>query len=198
MTISELCIAAHKNAVAHGFYCTHKETLDVLRNKDVTLIGFVDHAFQLASIARMHAELAEAADAVRGEMSTKIPDFLLSTEECADLVIRILDHCGNQGHELEDSYVSINGHRSLGRLPADASRRDVCQTFPQLIAECHYHLGSATEALRKNESCIPCFAVILHVVNAYYYSHSIDELSHAITAKMTYNESRPYKHGKVS
>lgn len=48
-------------------------------------------------IALMHSELSELLEATREEEpppSEKIEGFSLEEEECADIIIRVLDYCG--------------------------------------------------------------------------------------------------------
>jgi hypothetical protein len=195
MKISDFCEAAHTNALKHGFYDTHDAVIIAIT--DLTLARFTDHAFELASIARMHSELAEATDTKREDKSAKIPAFRHSTEEMADLLIRIADHCGRWGYDLGAQYNEQCGFIYLfGAL--EESIPGSSESLPQLIAECHYHLGCATEKLRHGASAVHAFAAIFFAVNTYYLRFSDDDLVGAILAKMEYNESRPYKHGRVS
>lgn len=72
-----------------------------------------DHGFHESSqdrdpfvkVCLVHAELGELTEALRvkgwGEVrSEKIPDFTLAEEECADVVIRLMDFCEMFGLDL--------------------------------------------------------------------------------------------------
>lgn len=153
-------------------------------------------AFELAAIARMHSEVAEAEDADAGDTpSAKIPGFSHVTEEFADLLIRIFDWCGYRGYDLQGEYLRDSGST---KLKETYPRTYHAEGFKRTLAYCHYALGMATEDVRNGGSPVAWFGRIVSKVNAYHQYLTSESLDAAVQAKMEYNKSRPYMHGKLS
>jgi NTP pyrophosphatase (non-canonical NTP hydrolase) len=67
-------------------------------NKNAKEKGFYDHERNVGeTLALIHSEVSEILEAVRSggfeEPSEKVPEITEVAEECADVVIRILDFC---------------------------------------------------------------------------------------------------------
>jgi NTP pyrophosphatase (non-canonical NTP hydrolase) len=88
LTINEMCVLSHKNAVEKGFYEVERETGTVL--------------------ALIHSEVSEALEADRkGDQEN-------FEEELADVCIRIFDLCGSRGIDLENA-IKKKMERNKGR-----------------------------------------------------------------------------------
>lgn len=82
------------------------------------LKGFWDEERNKAEmIALMHSELSELLEAVRmteEPQSEKLEGFTLQEEECADIIIRVLDYCGGFGLDIGgavEAKLYFNKHR---------------------------------------------------------------------------------------
>ncbi len=109
MRLRDMQAEAHKNAVSKGFHdmefgilhklnCGERLTVD-----EIEAIGV---AFECQRIALMVSELGEAVEALRKE------DYVNYHEELADVVIRLGDHCGAMGIDLEDEVKKKLGKNS--------------------------------------------------------------------------------------
>ncbi len=77
---------AHQNSKDHGFWAEIPNTSRLL-----------------AALALMHSEISEVAEVIRKDpraMSTKCPEITAEAEECADILLRLLDYCGARGIDL--------------------------------------------------------------------------------------------------
>ena len=104
MLLNVLAYAAHKNAVAHGFYEDHL----ALREKVEGSAFAVDEAertFILAQIAKISGECGEAVSAIQhGEPVKEV------ATELADVIIRTLDLGGYLGVEMGDIIIEKMKH----------------------------------------------------------------------------------------
>jgi NTP pyrophosphatase (non-canonical NTP hydrolase) len=101
--LKQLAREIHLNAVHKGFY----ESLDVSNSL----------MWKQASIARIHSELPECVEAIRGgnKPSEHIPLFTGEAEEMADVIIRVLDYCCAFGIDI-DSAVAAKMEFNKGRV----------------------------------------------------------------------------------
>ncbi len=99
MRISDMQIEAHENAARKGFHDMESEILHKLNYGErltVDEIEAIGVAFECQRIALMVSELGEAVEALRTR------DYVNYREELADVAIRLGDHCGARGIDLED------------------------------------------------------------------------------------------------
>jgi NTP pyrophosphatase (non-canonical NTP hydrolase) len=170
-TINELSQAAYQNSKAHGFW-------DGPRNKG-------------EMIALMHSELSECLEGVRKDlMDDHLPAFTQEAAEMADTAIRIFDFLGGFGLRFQDDRTPI----SLFLI--NCRQWIYFENKGEAIADIHCSLSQAY-ACRESESgdSVGLLREALLGVFAYSAKFGID-LEAAISAKMAYNASRPYKHGK--
>lgn len=171
----------HNIAVDHGFYDGY--TPDAKRN-----FGEV--------IALVHSELSEAFDAAS---NNNPPDDELPTHdsvsvELADALIRILDTCHYENIDI------IAGLRSAlnDMLARGAQRIKYTDSWGAALAYAHSTVSLALEAHRKAvDSATIAWAISTAILTIMYVgnlqAHNVPE---AMLAKIEYNRSRPYKHGK--
>ena len=172
--------------------------LNSLRNEALRIA--VEHGFTDATpaedIALMHSELSEAADEVidgrwlceiwdEGDKPCGLPI------EFADAVIRILHFCGKHGIDIESAVGAAN--------PKD--KKPFFQLTLERITAMHSDLSKALEGIRRGKALSGSevqgfLANTIVRIQRFSKENEID-LDAAIREKMRYNESRPFKHGKV-
>ncbi len=109
MRLRDMQAEAHENAARKGFHDMESEILvklnqgERLTEDEIDAIGV---AFECQRIALIVSELGEAVEALRAE------DYVNYHEEIADVVIRIGDHCGAVGIDLEDEIKKKLGKNS--------------------------------------------------------------------------------------
>ena len=179
--IRQLQHDAYSNACEKGWH-----------ERPVKQDGVIDHDRVLAKLLLVHSEVSEAWDARNAHSVDDIRMRVINGKpegfavEIADAVIRMLDLCGALDIDLAD-YVDTS-------WPAvDPS------TFVGYRDELHrarFLIDKAGEAVRVDDW--PGFANALGEVMvklALICKFARVDLVEAITVKMTYNKTRPHRHG---
>lgn len=111
-SLAESC---HENAKKKGFYSDVIKLRDILdtfyvnapttvqEDEYIPLSKWLESTAEQAAIARMHSELSEWLETVRknpGLLDEHCPEFLSVEIEAADIIIRVLDTCGNKGYRI--------------------------------------------------------------------------------------------------
>lgn len=107
---------AHATALKKGFYDEKRNFQDMLDSSlsgpSVTVEAAATYTLmqewlkstaEQAAIARMHSELSEWLEGIRKNPDTRdshCPEFLSAEIEAADLIIRVMDTCGEMGYRL--------------------------------------------------------------------------------------------------
>lgn len=163
------------------------------------------------SVNLMHSEVSELLEDLRDGKAITLFEFLPPAEgqtlgkpvgpvsELADVVIRLLDFAGGHG-------LSLHGNVDLSTFAKNADVdgwiSDMHKSLTRIVAEHHdfpvsldlARVPAMREAWRARMA-MPVFTAIC-VVFACTEAHGID-LFDAIRVKMTFNKSRPRKHGKA-
>jgi hypothetical protein len=139
-------------------------------------------------ICLVHSEIAEAYEAAMdGLPDDKLPQYSGFSVEIADAIIRLLDTGRSRGIKFEHELMIAGKHivNEYGSLEAD-------------LMKVHTALSLALEHNRKgrdddtNVSIVAAVALLLSISAKF----AIDILE-VIEAKMAFNNTRPYKHGKA-
>jgi hypothetical protein len=203
VNMNALAAEAHENAVAHGFY----EDFDK---------GDIDRQeMEARNFALIHSELGEAVNehrrgfpplhwlckscddgpclvddetAVRCDFTKngKPPEGV--AVELADFVIRLLDYAAWAGVELPDADVNVPTYGSLLRL-VNALHDLVCD----MAAQSELRNVAIPADSRLMASMI---TTTICVVQRYLAARGLD-LWEIVREKMSYNKTRPYRHGKL-
>lgn len=138
-------------------------------------------------ICLVHSELSEAYDAcVMGLPDDKLPMYCGFSVEIADAIIRLLDTGRSRGIKFEAS-LFVSGKHVVG----------VYTSVEADLMRVHSALSLALEHNRKgrdaetNDSIVESLALLLSI-SAKYDINIIE----VIEAKMSFNASRPFMHGK--
>lgn len=112
--LDSLAESCHENAKKKGFYDDVIKLRDILdtfyvaapttvqKDDYFPLSMWLESTAEQAAIARMHPELSEWLEAVRHAPTadTHCPEFWNTEIEAADIIIRVLDTCGNKGYRI--------------------------------------------------------------------------------------------------
>lgn len=184
---------AHENAVKHGFYddptIWNSDNMTLLMLIICEIAEFVEadrkggwlinrDLFVVDELTQM----AEGGDVATADFVEYYKQHVkgCAEEELADICIRCFDALGFIGAD----EVSINHYYPIEERAADYSVASLCYAMCKEL----------TSGITLQEDSYALTAVIKAIV-LWCESHSIDLMLH-IKAKMLYNESRPYKHGK--
>ena len=195
MKFQELMNEAHNTAVEKGFWEEERPDTD--------------------AIALMHSELSEALEYQRkgNKPDDHLPTFDGASVELADTIIRIWDTCAERGYWLvealsglldkngEGVIVSsdwVNGFNQLADRLASSDIIGQQTSFATDLAFAHCDLTDTVYASldeSSDEKIGECYARVVLTIMAMAGKHKL-RVAEAIPAKMAYNKSRPYKHGK--
>lgn len=176
-----------------------KEQHEIMKAK-----GFHDRDVPLEEIfGLIISEMCEAMEAERKGrvIESNVYDMVLSCDagfenvfkqtvkdtvgdELADVFIRCMDAVGKYNKENND--IVLFKHCIDGRV-------DVFNNTPNTFAYYVFHL--AYWVTNNEKVCCNYFVIIMEICAAIAIIHNID-LGKAIEAKIRYNETRGYKHGK--
>lgn len=161
----------HENAVKHGWWDAERSFGEV--------------------IALIHSELSEALEEYRnGHKPTETyysnggkPEGIPS--ELADVVIRVLDWCGHEKIEIDETFIAFN-LEILKRLNGDGKPT---LTFAEGISAIHTGVSNWYQN-RENDFETSVVSGVYSIACDY----KID-LESSLLEKHEYNKTRPYKHG---
>lgn len=205
--------AAHDNSVQKGFWedvheafsssyaLSSPERMDYLRNlvlsQKLMLIG---------------DELSEAWEGhLVGNRSVKAAGFSSVEEELADVVIRMMDLCGYFGFRVAEELARAHRGRTPLRIDPEHSplkgawvATSEClfpdgdaplSGFAERLERARFALSCAHEGIRSsNDDAVTTHLALLLIVLLSMGSE-VDIIG-ALEAKMEYNGTRPYKHGR--
>lgn len=178
VNMNTLAAEAHENAVAHGFY----EDFDK---------GDIDRQeMEARNFALIHSELGEAVNEQRYRLLFyRRPNEGVAVE-LADFVIRLMDYAAWAGVSLPESDVDVNvpTYGSLPRL-VNALHDLVCD----MAAQSELRNVAIPADSRLMASMI---TTTICVVQRYLAARDLD-LWEVVREKMSYNKTRPYRHGKL-
>lgn len=181
--LNELAQKIHESNKLRGFDVS-KENIGQSLMLIVGEISEAMYAHQCGRFAKAEYENINA-DMDDGVFAFAYGAFIKNTfeDELADIVIRTLDFCAAFGVDIEKEYAIS------------------CSTDPINIGEV---LIKATGAIVRQYGNLVVLGkysyrdlgLVLHIVETLAIRHDIDLEKH-IALKMRYNETRPYKHGKL-
>lgn len=191
-TLKQLIKEAHENAVKHGFYDDLTIDKPDMPRLLMLIIGEVAELMEADRKGRWLISgdlfaVDELLQMLNGEVS--IDDFVnyykekikgSAEEEIADICIRCFDALGFIGAD----EVSINHYYPIEERAADYSVTSLCYAMCKEI----------TSGITLQEDSHALTAIIKAIV-LWCEKNGVALMLH-IKAKMLYNESRPYKHGK--
>jgi hypothetical protein len=189
MNISKLVHEAHRNAVAKGWWDKEPSFGEV--------------------IALIHSEGSEALEDYRNgrgitevwyenkEYKTRLDCPI--TQDCkpcgipselADICIRIFDAAGKYGWGPILEAATSESIDHCFRINTKFA------SFPEHLTSIHFDLSQAWINYERGgeQGAIKCLAYVLNEVNYVAVKYKID-LDKAITEKMSYNATRPHRHG---
>lgn len=190
-TINKMAAAAHRNAVKHGFYDDIEDVdaktaqLEVLLASEIGELVNADRANRWFVDSNMFAE-SELSDMLNGENTVKsfasyYEENVKHTaeEELADVVIRCLDTLGFLQRQITDEEVdlAIGGTRGSGGPKC----WQMCRGLYKLLF---------------NETTPVRFVMMIELIEAFCTTRGINLMLH-VNAKMAFNSTRTYKHGKT-
>lgn len=194
LTLAEIALRAHATACEKGWHDRPMRTYRV--NVDSHEYYEINHDAVLRSHALIHTELTEALDDMDSSRLTTLvradgkPEGL--TTELADVVIRVCDTVQALG-------LSFSPDSDLSQWevsPASQLANPKTEHMRMLLAEARRNVDRATEAARVDN----WHAYIQHLRNVVSFVLTVAvayglSLPAAIEAKMTYNATRPTRHG---
>lgn len=153
-------------------------------------------------IALMYSELTEAFEGWNVPdksklMDEKVPQYYNAFVEIADCAIRLLDMLGIYDSDID----TLNTHDYISTLADAADKRFVvswCFSFEHNLSVIGKYLGDALEADRKGRD----FDRVENLEHAFmaciaFLEEMQQPAREIIDAKLAYNRSRPFKHGKA-
>lgn len=205
LTLQQIQERAYATAKSKGWHDRPlREPVPTPTGDEKTICPIVHHDRVLAKHALMHTELSEAHECIlsgefdlyEGSGDYK-PEGM--TVEIADFIIRVGDTTQALGLTLadvpDDWLTKAKGMRPAAEISETAGARQ--RTLALLwLADVRRHVDEATEAARV-DAWSEYTEKLAHAV---MYAASIvvgfgGDLGAAIEAKMTYNETRPHRHG---
>jgi NTP pyrophosphatase (non-canonical NTP hydrolase) len=192
MNISELIKEAHRNAVERGFY----ENPGTIDDKIMLIVSELGEALE-ADRKNKHADwknydrYLKSKEKKQGEnihhtsYSVAFNNNIKDTfeDEIADTFIRLFDFCGWQGIEIKPQDFSTMNSRCMFRF----------MDISSLLLLCTRVVADMQDEEKDKYNAICCAFGYLFEICA---KLKIDIEKHVI-AKMAYNRTRPYKHGKA-
>lgn len=132
-------------------------------------------------ICLAHSEISEAYEAKkRGKVyDNYIPEHEALYVELGDCIIRICDFCEHFCFKFETFVLATPSHSST----------------IEVLMELHYSLSQALEVFRRDNGMELVFW-LQRVIEIAFSEFDNEKLKAAILAKMEYNKTRPFKHGK--
>lgn len=140
-------------------------------------------------VALAHSELSEAHDDWEHSRAPdeKVPQYMNTFVEIADCMIRLLDTMGHVGGGVEGLNVEDYRENDFGVSQYRAMGDNLMAINSKLTG--------ALEAYRKHEDTKGFLEDAFMLCWALLVEHNQDALG-IVEAKLAYNRSRPYKHGK--
>lgn len=191
MSIKELVITAHNNAVSKGWWVEERsfgelialihsevsEALEDYRNKKKPAEMWYEQMVG-GSIVRIRPPSTGSAWKPCG-----IPS------ELADVVIRVFDVCGKRkwGELLEKKYIAMRAE------PPGPNQVRQSSSFPENLSILHNWISDANRCLTE-EMTVSYLALVIIDTFRLAKFYSID-LENAIAEKMAYNATRSQRHG---
>jgi hypothetical protein len=169
---SELAKQVHEDNVKKGFWP-----------------GGVENRSVGELLALIHSEITEAyTAALAGANDDKLPQYAGFDVEIADAAIRLLDASSAYGIDLET-------------LPIEnAPYLDPYSSMTDDLMEAHAYLSNALEGHRKGNKVVFGLSIsqAFHCLRIIFAKWTDDEVifPEIIGAKLAYNRSRPFMHGK--
>lgn len=210
MTINELAVVVHENAVAHGWWEDEREAPEIIALIHSEWSEALEEAradMPLAYITLTHNELAPKYTEIipRGDDGTYRSEMGLSegtsviggkpegvAVELIDGCIRILDYTG----KLKTEFSEADGKASeIEDLYSDSNVLKVPDKLPELIAYLHMNTSAS---LVGNWLVSPNMFALMQAMAlalSWVKKQGLDPLE-ILLEKHEFNKSRPYKHGK--
>lgn len=142
-------------------------------------------------IALAHSELSEAHDDWdhKREPDEKCPQYMNTFVEVADCMIRLLDTMGSRGGSVNALNVMDYADSDFGITQYRAMGDNLMRINSKLSAALEGYRKGDEDSVRGNleDAFMMCFALMV--------AHNQDAMG-IIDAKLAYNRSRPFKHGK--
>lgn len=93
--LNMLAMTCYEMSKSKGFYDLENKILEAFPEAAPIIQG--------NKLALIHSEASEVLEALRSsevQYSKKLPEYTLEAEECADVLIRLLDYCGRQNIDI--------------------------------------------------------------------------------------------------
>lgn len=158
--------------------------------------GFHDQPVEFGtSIALVHTEVTEVLTAETDQNRA---------EEFADIIIRILDICGDLDIPLHKAFLEQTGlagfseniEKIQNSVEGKEDIQSICLNLHTLLTksmeEYRYNIPWAKKAEKISEHLYEVFAYIFKSCKSYEY-----DIETAVINKMQKNKNRPYKHNKI-